>query len=146
MSVNINAGAQLKISAALPSSLDLAGFAALAYTPVRGVKQVDELERSYRTAECYPMGARQPYARRIGLNAYAVGVTLYRLADPGQTLLGAALSANTSGSFCLQRRDGSALYFTGAPSSRRRLPRDPKAAEMLTYTIQAESELVESSL
>lgn len=115
---HVSTGSTVGISTMLPSALTRSAFEAFAYTPVRGVRTASSLGKSYQTAPFHPIGAPVPFQRRVGLAAASWPLDVYRLADPGQDLLRAALDSETSFSFRITVPGIGHHYFTARASSR----------------------------
>ena len=114
----VSAGTAFAVSQELPATYDKAGFAALTYTRIRGVRSVGDLGKAYKTAPNNAIGLEVPQVRRVGLAAQALPLELARIADAGQTILRAAIDASVSYSYQLTQPDGMLLCFTAAVNSR----------------------------
>ncbi|MNU87321.1 hypothetical protein D3C71_771020 [compost metagenome] len=115
---HVSTGSTVGVSAVLPAALTRGAFDALAYTSVRGVRVMSSLGKSYQTAPFHPIGAAVPFQRRVAQAAASLPLELYRLADPGQDLLRAALDSETSFSFRVTVPGIGHHYFTARASSR----------------------------
>ncbi|QKQ45189.1 hypothetical protein [Achromobacter denitrificans] len=115
---HVSTGSLVGVSAALPSAMTRSAFDSLAYTPVRGVRAVSSLGKSYQTVPFHPIGAPVPFQRRVAQAAASLPLDLYRLADPGQDLLRAALDSEISFSFRITVPGFGHHYFTARTSSR----------------------------
>jgi hypothetical protein len=111
-------GTTFAVATALPATYDQAGFAALAYTQIRGVRAVGEIGKQWLTIPQNPIGSPRPTQRRVGLAAASVPLELIRIADAGQSILRAAIDVVVSYSYRQTQSDGSLSYFTAAAISR----------------------------
>jgi hypothetical protein len=114
----IGGGTTLSVCAALPPTYDQTGYQSLNYTQIKGVRSVGEIGEQFKTAENNMIGGI-PSMRKVGRAASNIGLEVIRITDEGQAILNAAMDATTSYSYKITRADGSALYFTGAASSRK---------------------------
>ena len=114
----IGGGTTLSVCASLPSTITQASFQALTWVQIKGVRSVGEMGEQFKTAENNVIGGI-PSMRKVGRAASNIGLEIMRIVDDGQTILNAAMDATTSCSYKITRADGSALYFTGAASSRK---------------------------
>ncbi len=115
---HVSTGSTVGVSAVLPSTLTRSAFDALAYTPVRGVRVLSCLGKSYQNVPFHPIGAAVPYQRRVAQAAASLPLEMYRLVDPGQALLRAALDSESSFSFRVTVPGIGHHYFTARASSR----------------------------
>jgi len=107
------AGSMLLVAPTRPATQTLAGYIALQYTQVRGVKLVGELGNQYATIPRNDIGIERPYQMMTGaLAELSLQVELIRIADPGQDILRAAVGLAPGYSYCARRPDGSEMYFS----------------------------------
>ena len=105
------AGSTLAMCATPPSAETEAGFEALSYTPIRGVKIVGELGTQYETTLSNVIGETRPYQQMRSLGELNVQIELIRVADAGQDLFRSFLGVSPGCSYRALRPDGSAIYF-----------------------------------
>lgn len=114
----VASGTTLSVCAALPATKDQAGFAALTYTQIRGVRSVADIGKTHQTAQRNPIGSPFSYQTRVGYSSGNVPLELIRIADAGQAILRAAVDASASYSYRLTQPDGMTLYFSAEAASR----------------------------
>lgn len=139
----ISAGTIFSVSASMPGSIDLAGFSALNYTPIRGARNVGDIVDQAQTITRNPLGKRFSYQHRVGHSSGSVNLQLVRLNDAGQALLRNAMAAKTSYSYCLKRPDESLLYFTAQATRRAHGGFDPSSIADTAVTLEIDSEIIE---
>ncbi|PIG31059.1 hypothetical protein CLU93_5411 [Janthinobacterium sp. 35] len=106
------AGSTLAVSQATPADVTAAGFAALSYTQIKGVKVVGEVGTQYATSTRNCIGLARPYQAMAGLAELSLQVELIRIADAGQDVLRAMVGLESACSYRATRPDGSLIYFT----------------------------------
>lgn len=106
------AGSTLAVAQSMPTDVTAAGFAALSYTQVKGVKVVGEIGNQYATTVKNCIGMARPYQTMSGLAELSVQVELIRIADVGQDMLRAVVGLDVAYSYRVTRPDGSKIYFT----------------------------------
>ena len=100
------------MSLSTPITVSAAGFAALSYTQIKGVKVIGELGTQYATTTRNYIGLERPYQAMSGLAELSVQIELIRIADPGQDVLRSMVGVDSACSFRAMRPDGSVIYFT----------------------------------
>lgn len=105
-------GSLLAVAPALPAAETAEAFAALTYTQIRGVKVIGEIGSQYATTANNAIGLVRPYQRMTGLAEASIHIELYRINDPGQDMLRAAVGLASGYSYRATRPDGSKIYFT----------------------------------
>ena len=106
------AGSTLAVSRSTPTEATSAGFAALSYTQVKGVKVFGEIGNQYATTVKNCIGMDRPYQAMSGLAELSVQVELIRIVDTGQDMLRGAVGLDAACSYRVTRPDGSQVYFT----------------------------------
>ncbi|MGK5049755.1 hypothetical protein ACQ4WP_28260 [Janthinobacterium sp. GB4P2] len=106
------AGSTLAVSRATPADVTAAGFAALSYAQIKGVKVIGELGKQYATTARNYIGLTRPYQAMSGLAELSLQVELVRIADAGQDTLRAVVGLDSACSYRVTRPDGSLIYFT----------------------------------
>lgn len=114
----VASGTTLSVSQALPATVNQAGFAALAYTQIRGMRSIPDIGEQYQTQPDNTIGRVRPVNRKVGLAALSLPLELIRIADVGQMVLRAALTMSVSYSYRLTQVDGLVMYFTAGATSR----------------------------
>lgn len=109
----VMSGTKFSISAELPTTNDVAGFVALNWTQIRGVRVVNDLITRHRVVENAAIGER-PRMVRVGMEPSSLLIETYRLADDGQSMLRGAVDSNNDFSFRLIAPDGLTQYFTAS--------------------------------
>ncbi len=137
-------GTTFATSPASPATIDEAGFVALTYTPIRGIRSVGDIGVQHETALRNVAGATRPVQCPIGAAAFSLRVELFKVDDPGQNMLRAAAVAPDTLSFCLTAPDGAVTYFTGAPSSALGGGFTAGSIADTKVTIEIDSEIVET--
>lgn len=111
------AGSTLAVTQAAPVEATAAGFSALTYVPIKGVKVVGELGTQYSTSTKNAIGQARPYQAMTGLAELSLQIELIRIADAGQNVLRAVVGLEPPCSYRVQRPDLSILYFTAQINS-----------------------------
>ena len=106
------AGSTLAVSRATPADITVAGFAALGYTQIKGVKVIGELGTQYATTTRNYIGLERPYQAMSGLAELSLQIELIRIADAGQDVLRSVVGLESACSYRAMRPDGSLIYFT----------------------------------
>jgi hypothetical protein len=116
--VATTAGAALSASAALPTTVDGAGYAALTWTAVKEVTDAGSIGREYNLVEHSPLATRGVQQFK---GSYRDGTMTLQLGwapgDPGQALIETALNSDSYQSFKLLHQNGSTLYFQALVTS-----------------------------
>lgn len=106
------AGSTLAVAQSTPTDVTAAGFAAISYTQVKGVKVFGEIGNQYATTVRNCIGMARPHQTMSGLAELSVQVELIRIADVGQDMLRALVGIDPACSCRVMRPDGSKIYFT----------------------------------
>lgn len=116
--VATTAGAALSISAALPSTVDAAGYAALSYTEVKEATDLGSIGREYNLVDHSPLSTRGVQQFKGSFRDGAMTVQLgWAPGDPGQVLVETALNSDAYRSFKLLHQNGSTIYFQALVTS-----------------------------
>lgn len=114
----VSSGTTIAVCAALPATMNAAGFAALAFTQIRGVRAIPDIGEQYQTQESNAISQVRPGNRKVGLAAMSLPLELIRIADAGQAMLRTAVDASASYSYRLKQMDGLTMYFTAGATNR----------------------------
>lgn len=108
------AGSTLAISAALPATQDVAGFAALSFTEIGGIDKIGTFGATPSKVTFQPLkGSAQKYKGPVDNGALGPSMA-HDDADAGQTLLRVAADEQLAQySFRVTYPDGSKRYFLG---------------------------------
>jgi hypothetical protein len=114
MSTHTVAGSKIFVSAALPTTMDSTGFAALTWAEVGEVTDIGSvLGRAYNTATHAPIGAQQQTQKKASYTlSNAEFVCGWDEVDAGQIIIGAGANSYDIYSFKLLKQDGMIRYFT----------------------------------
>lgn len=138
----VSAGTKFLISESLPSMISRAGFEALSYTQVRGVRSVGDVGTQYRTGMNDPIGGI-PSLRRGGLDAMSLQLELYSISDAGQSLLKSTIDSPFSFSYRLEQPNGDIRYFTAIATSRLNGIGDTSSIADIKMVLQINSAVIE---
>ena len=112
-SVITAAGAQLAISATLPTAHTIDGFTALTFTDVAEVVDLGEAGKVYNIVEHSPLGEREVLRLKGSFTQGDRSIALGRdITDAGQALLLAANDLDTAQAFRITLQNGDLIYFT----------------------------------
>lgn len=139
----VSSGTTLAVSQALPATKDQAGFAALTYTQIRGVRSIPDIGEQYQTQASNTIGQVRPVNRKVGLAALSLPLELIRIGDAGQAILRAALAATASYSYKLTQTDGLVMYFTASATNRMHGGFSDGIADT-KITLEIDSQIIES--
>lgn len=107
------AGAQLAVSATLPSAHTIDGFAALTFTDVAEVVDLGEAGKVYNIVEHSPLGEREVLRLKGSYTQGDRSISLGRdITDAGQKILVAANDADTAYAFRITLQNGDLIYYT----------------------------------
>lgn len=106
------AGSTFAVSRSTPADATAAGFAALRFTQIKGVKVIGELGNQYATTIRNCIGLARPHQAMSGLAELSLQVELIRIADDGQDVLRSVVGLDSACSYRATRPDGSLIYFT----------------------------------
>lgn len=111
-------GTTFAVCPLLPAAITLAGFQALPFTQIKGVRAAGDIGGQYQTMTRNDIGGAGIYQKRIGRVLGELPLELFRIADPGQIMLRGAFEASTSYSYRITQVDGLIMYFTAVCTSR----------------------------
>jgi hypothetical protein len=109
------AGSSLAISAALPSSYEAVGYAALTFLEIGQVEKLGSFGASFAKVEFQPlMGPKKKYKGSADYGALQPSISI-DAADAGQALLQVAADDESQKlyAFCVTFQDGAKRYFAG---------------------------------
>lgn len=96
-----------------PASQTLVALQAVSYTEVKEVVDIGEFGKTYNLVTHNPLGDRVTVKRKGSINNGTLAVQMaYAPADPGQTLLAAAVDSDASYSYKVVLQDGTEFLFT----------------------------------
>ena len=96
-----------------PASQTLVALQAVSYTEVKEVVDIGEFGKTYSLVTHNPLGDRVTVKRKGSINNGTLAVQMaYAPADPGQTLLAAAVDSDDSYSYKVVLQDGTEFLFT----------------------------------
>lgn len=96
-----------------PASQTLVALQAVSYTEVKEIVDLGEFGRTYNLVTHNPLGDRVTVKRKGSINNGNLAVQMaYAPADPGQTLLAAAVDSDSSYSYKVELQDGTEFLFT----------------------------------
>lgn len=118
----ITAGATLWIALATPATQTAAGYAALAFVRIRGVRQVGDLDEQWEVSVTELANRELPLVSKLRRQLPALTLEAYplRSGDTGQTLLVQAKDQDAPASFMLMQPDSAPIYFSAQVIGRRR--------------------------
>lgn len=112
MSVETSAGTLLAVSAGTPATFDIAGYAALTYTPVGELVDPGEFGRKYALITHNPVATRGTQKKKGSFNEGAMALQLgLDNDDAGQVLMQEAVDDDAAYSFRVTLPTGVAYYF-----------------------------------
>lgn len=96
-----------------PASQTLVALQAVSYTEVKEIVDLGEFGRTYNLVTHNPLGDRVTVKRKGSINNGTLAIQMaYAPADPGQTLLAAAVDSDSSYSYKVELQDGTEFLFT----------------------------------
>lgn len=114
-------GSKLGVSLMAPVTMNKDGFAVLAYTSVRGVRSVGDIEQKWETTTHNLANRDYPLVSKSRPGVIELPVELYLLAaDPGQRLLLQAFGQDQAVSFRLVTPGLGPVYFAAQVTGRGR--------------------------
>ncbi len=124
------------VSTRTPDADTLAGFAALPFTQVRGVRMVGDFGHAWQTQERFVVGDERPTQVKGAFSAQSISLELYRLDDAGRAIL---RDAAGEVSLRIVEPDGETHYFRALVTSFMRGGFSPGslADHKLTLSIQS---------
>lgn len=135
-------GTQFFICATLPATYDAAGYAALTFTKLRGVRSIGDIGAAYNLIESNVIGGIR-HNKRSGNAILTVELEVISIDDAGQTLLKAAFAASASYSYKVLGFDGQLWYFSAGCSRRFRNPGTSNSIADIKTSLEVDSELLE---
>ena len=138
----VNNGTLFYISASLPATYDSAGYAALAWTQIRGVRSIGDLGAAYETFESNVIGGIH-HNKRSGKAINTIQLEVIKIDDAGQTLLKSAFNSTASYSYRCVAVDGAIYYFTAGCSYRMNNAGQSATIADIKTTLELDSELLE---
>jgi hypothetical protein len=114
MSTFTVAGSKIFVSAALPATMDSAGYAALIWAEVGELTDIGSvLGRAYNTATHAPIGSQQQTQKKASFTlSNAEFMCGWDEEDAGQIIINTGASSYDIYAFKLLKQDGTIRYFT----------------------------------
>ena len=141
--VTLSLGTTVGISPDLPRSYDEAGFLALSYTLIKGVRDAGDINEQHNTITRSPLGLDYSYQERVGFVLPTLSWDIVRLkGNVGQGLLKEAIF-KPAHSFRIEHADGEQLFFTATVRTRRRIIVDGSTISAWRYELDLQSKIVE---
>lgn len=138
----VNNGTLFYISATLPVTYDSAGYAAVTWTRVRGVRSTGDMGETWQTFDSNAIGGIR-HNKRTGKAANTVALEMIKIDDAGQTLLKAASESENSYSYKCLAVDNTAYYFTAGCSGRTNNAGESASIADIKITLELDSALLE---
>lgn len=138
----VNNGTLFYICASLPATYDSAGYAALIWTQMRGVRSVGDMGAAYETFDSNEIGGIR-HNKRTGKVDNTIPLEVIKIDDAGQTLLKAAFAAVASYSYKCLAVDGTLFYFTAGCSLRRQNSGQSGTIADIITSLELDSDLLE---
>ena len=138
----VNNGTLFYISATLPATYDSAGYAAVTWTAIRGVRSIGDMGVVWETFDSNAIGGIR-HNKRTGKAANTVPLEMIKIDDAGQTLLKVASASLNSYSFKCLAADGTLYYFTAGCSARANNAGTSASIADIKITLELDSELLE---
>lgn len=111
------AGTSISVSAGVPATQDVTGFAALSYSLVNEVTDIGTLGKDFTLITHNPIGDRKTYKFKGSYNNGTLDLKLAKITlvqtDAGQGLMTTASGSDADYAFKLTLQDGSKMYFQG---------------------------------
>lgn len=111
-----NAGTKLEISTELPETYDKAGYDALSWTQVKGVRIIGDIGKSYKTNTYHAFGMRMPTQKKYGPAEGSNNIEIILVDDRGQEILLESIDGGAH-SYRVKKPNEKALCFTATTSS-----------------------------
>jgi hypothetical protein len=138
----VNNGNTFYICATLPATYDSAGYAALAWTQIRGIRVIGDMGIAYDTIDMNVIGGIR-HNKKSGTLANSIAIEMIKIDDAGQTLLKALIDLTSSYSFKCLTVDGTIYYFTASCSYRMANAGESGAIHITKTTLDLDSALLE---
>ncbi|MGR2664275.1 hypothetical protein ACUXVY_22030 [Chromobacterium haemolyticum] len=145
MQPTLAAGTELAISLALPVMADAAGFTALGFTRVRGVRTVGDMAEQWQTSVTNLANRSYPHVAKTWPSAIQQDIDLLHVDDAGQALLMQAFGQRGPAAFRLAQPAGG-FWFTALVTSRAIGGRSPDALLARRFTLVLTAPPIEVSL
>jgi archaellum component FlaG (FlaF/FlaG flagellin family) len=121
----------------------VAAFESLTFTQVRGVRVIGTLAKQYQTATFTPLAGGLSRQRRVGRAPQSLQLDLYRINDPGQALLRAAIEQDAPYSFRIVVKGIGDHFFTARASNRALGLGSATDTAATSLTLEVETEILE---
>jgi len=138
-----SAGSSISIGAA-PASITLGAFQAVSYTIINEVVDIGEFGKKYNQVTHSPLSSRQIIKRKGSFDNGTISLQMaYAPSDPGQQLLGTAVSSDNSYSYKVTLQSGVNYYFTGQAMGRPISVGGVDSITSSTCDIEIDSDIIE---
>lgn len=132
--VSLAVGTTVSISPTLPSTYDVAGYRALTYTPIKGVRDAGDIAEQHVTITRAPIHLNYSYQERVGRVLPSLSWEILRLKNnSGQQVLLDAFLGDAQ-AFQIEHADGTQLYFSATVKGRTRVIKE--GSTLLAYRIE----------
>lgn len=112
MGVHTSAGSTLALSAGVPATFNIAGYAALTFTPIGEITDFGEFGREYNLVTHNPVGSRGTQKFKGSFNEGTMDLELgLDTDDAGQILAKTAVDDDANYAFKLTLQNGDIYYF-----------------------------------
>lgn len=112
MTVRTTAGTTLRVSAGVPASFDVTGYAALTYTAVGEITNYGEFGRVYALVTHNPVASRGTVKKKGSFNEGQMALQIgLDTVDAGQVLMKAASLSDNNYAFEVTTQNGDIYYF-----------------------------------
>ncbi len=138
----VNNGNTFYICAALPATYDSAGYAALTWTQIRGIRSTGELGDQFDTIDYNVIGGIR-HNKKTGTAANSVPIELVKFDNAGQAMLRTLIGLTSSYSFKCLTMDGTIYYFTAACTMRKANVGEGASIADIKATLELDSALLE---
>lgn len=139
---HINDGARLFVSTVLPVAEDQAGFEALLFTQIKGVRSTGDIGERQKTVLTKEVGVI-PYNEIVGRDANRMLLEVIVISDVGQTILKSSYQSSAKHAYQYILVDGTVYYFVAVCSERMRNAGKSKTVAGITTVLEFTSELLE---
>jgi hypothetical protein len=138
----VNNGNLFYISSALPATYDNAGYSALTWTQIRGIRSIGDIGVTYETID-YNVIDGIRHNKKSGTLANSIAVEVIKIDDAGQTMLKTLIGLTSSYSFKCVTVDNTIYYFTAACSYRMANAGESSNIHITRLTLELDSDLLE---
>jgi hypothetical protein len=112
MAVRTSAGTTIHVSAGIPATYDVTGYAALTYTAIGEVTNLGEFGREYNLVTHNPVATRSTVKRKGSYNEGQISLEVgLDTDDAGQILMKTASASDNDHSFKITTQNGDVYYF-----------------------------------